>query len=250
MSFFWNGRERQMITILICDDDSKFAEFEKETIGAAAKRYGQEIWTEFYEDGKSLIQAVEEMDKTNLCILLLDIDMPELTGYDVAGILNEKYSDMLILFVSARDELVYEAFEYRPFRFIRKSHFELEIRHALRKAFEVLERRMEKQTIVASKGEKVLVSHGDILYLLMLSRKLCIYQKDGRVLEVRNTMKAMLAELNDKKLIQINSGCAVNVDYVVSYTADTVVMKNGEKLPISRGRAKEVKLEIEKGWRK
>lgn len=84
----------------------------------------------------------------------------------------------------------------------------------------------------------------------MRSRKVEFYLQDGRVLAVRGTMKGMLEKLADKKMIRINSGCTINADCVRSYTSDTVTMENGEKLPISRNRARSVKIQIEENWRR
>ena len=59
---------------------------------------------------------------------------------------------------------MFQVFEYKPFYFIRKSHFEKEIPHVLKKAFEVMEERAEKRISLVSKGEKVLLAQKDILY--------------------------------------------------------------------------------------
>ena len=239
-----------MITVLICDDDIEFIKLEKETIENAAMRYEQEVWVESYESGAELLDSLEKKEETKLCIVLLDIDMPEMDGYEVARIINERFEKLITIFVSSREDLVFQAFEYKPFRFVRKSHLLIDLRHALRKAFEVLERRMEKETVVVCMGEKILLAHSELAYLIKESRKVKLFLEKGKILEVRASMKGMLETLNDNKLVLINSGCAVNADHVASYTKDTVILKNGVKLPISRDRAKEVKIQIERNWRK
>lgn len=143
-----------MIEILICDDDREFALLEKEVVGETAARCQQEVWIELYQSGKDLIQALAQKEDTKLCIVLLDINMPELSGYDVAKIMNDRYPEVLILFVSAKEELVYASFEYHPFRFIRKNYFKVEVCHALREAFELMERRTERYTEVLCKGKQ------------------------------------------------------------------------------------------------
>ena len=239
-----------MINILICDDDERFLKVEKEIIENIANYYGQEVWIDSYQSGEELVLSLEKKEDMKWCILLLDINMPKLSGYEVAKMINKRFSELLIIFVSNSEDLVFQAFEYKPFYFIRKSHFEKEIPHVLKKAFEVMEERAEKQISVVSKGEKVLLTHRDILYVAIQNRKMHFYLNDDRVLEVRGTLKGMLAELDDKRMIKINSGCAVNEDYIASYTADRVVMRNGEELYVSRDRAKEVKKWIEEKWKK
>lgn len=238
-----------MINVFICDDDKEFISREKEIVEKSAKRYKQEVWIESYEKGKELLLFLEKHENRELCIILLDIDMPEMDGYAIAEIINKKYAEILILFVSNREELVFQAFAYKPFRFLRKNYLEIELVHALRKAFEILEIRKKKETLIECKGEKILLAHTDIVYLQMMNRKVNIFLQDGEVLLVRSTMKGMLEKLNDSKIVLINSGCAVNTDYVTRYSADIVFLKNGEGFPISRERAKSVKIQIEKNWR-
>lgn len=139
-------------------------------------------------------------------------------------------------------------FEYKPFWFVRREKAEDELHHAMERALEELERRMEKRTVVKCSEGRVYLAHKDILYLEIVHRKVFIYLVQEKVLEVRGTLKGLLEKLNDGKLIQVNSGCAVNADWIESYTKDTVVIKNGKKLPVSRDRAKKVKLQIRDDW--
>ena len=64
---------------------------EKGVIDNASKRYEQEVWTDFCKSGKELIASLEQQEDRKLCIVLLDIDMPEMNGYGVAKIINERF---------------------------------------------------------------------------------------------------------------------------------------------------------------
>lgn len=237
-----------MINIAICDDDFEFREFAKEVISNIVAKYQQEVWIDTYQNGEDLLKALEGNFNVRINILVLDIDMPEMDGYAIARILNERYPEVLIIFASNREDLVFQAFEYRPFRFVRKAYFEIEIMLAFRKAFEVIEGQREKSSVIKYIGGEEKLAHRDIIYLMVLRRKVCFYLMDGRVLEVRDSMKTVLDKLSDVKLIQINSGCVVNSAYVERCSSDSIVLKTGEKLPISRGRARNVKIQIRKNW--
>lgn len=237
-----------MINVIICDNDTRYAEIEKKVIQETADRRQEEIWIDFYPNEERLFGSLKEREDTSLCVLLLNIDMLERRNYDMAKIFNEKYPKMVVLFISSREELVFQAFEYNPFWFVRREKVEDELHHAMERAFEELERRMEKQTVVKCSEGRVHIAHKDILYLEIVHRKVFIYLAQERALEVRGTLKGLLEKLNDGRLIQVNSGCAANIDWIESYTKDTVVMKNGKRLPVSRDRAKKVKLQIREDW--
>lgn len=223
-----------MINVIICDNDMKYVEIEKRVIQETADRKQEEIWIDFYSNVEKLFGSLKERVDTSLCILLLNMDMPECRNYDMAKIFNKQYPKIIVLFVSGRKELVFQVFEYKPFWFVRREKAEDELHHAMERALEELERRMEKRSVVKCSEGRVFLAHKDILYLEIVHRKVFIYLVQEKVLEVRGTLKGLLEKLNDGKLIQVNSGCAVNADWIESYTKDTVVIKNGKKLLVSR----------------
>ena len=197
-----------------------------------------------------MLKALEGNGESYFDVIVLDIDMPEMNGYQVAKRINKLEPQPLVLFVSNREDLVFQAFEYRPFRFIRKSFFELEMKLALRKIFEILEERRDKKSIIPCIGGEEKVQHSDIMYVMVLHRKACLFMKNGRVLEIRGSLRHALELLDDVKIIQINSGCAVNCVHVEGYNVDSLFLDNGVQLPVSRARMKEVRILIRKYWRK
>ena len=54
-------------------------------------------------------------------VIFLDIDMPKLTGFDVAKKLRDTFSSCFIIFVTSHSELIYESMDFQPFHFIRKN---------------------------------------------------------------------------------------------------------------------------------
>lgn len=81
-----------------------------------------------FSSAHKLLQALHQ----SICdVLFLDIDMPDLSGMDIAKQLNEMEHKPLLVFVTNHDELVYESLQYHPFGFIRKSFFDTEIEKVL-----------------------------------------------------------------------------------------------------------------------
>lgn len=238
-----------MINVIICDNDTKYVEIERKVIQETADRRQEEIWIDAYPNEERFFESLKQREDNSLCILLLNIDILEHKNYNMVKMFNKQYPEIIVLFVSSREELVFQSFEYKPFWFVRRGMVEDELHHVVERAFEELERRVEKQTVVKCSEGRVYLAHKDILYLEIVHRKVFIYLTQERVLKVRGTLKGLLEKLNDGKLIQVNSGCAVNVDWIESYTKDAVVLKNGKRLSVSRDRAKKVKLQIRENWR-
>lgn len=97
--------------VAICDDEAVYREETKKGILA----YNSEIEIVEYKDGKELVQSQERFD-----LIFLDIEMPEMNGMEAAEIVREQKNDVPLVFLTSHDELVYDAFKVRAFRFLRK----------------------------------------------------------------------------------------------------------------------------------
>jgi len=56
-------------------------------------------------------------------LLILDIDMPGISGLDLAETLRASNLNLLIIFLSNHEEFVFKAIEFQPFRYIRKRYY-------------------------------------------------------------------------------------------------------------------------------
>ena len=111
--------------IYLCDDEQKIRD---EIIAVVAEVLPKADVKQF-SGGSSLL---EQMNQELCDILLLDIDMPKLSGMEVAARLTELPKKPLLIFVTNHDELVYESFRYHPFGFVRKQFLGKELGKVLK----------------------------------------------------------------------------------------------------------------------
>ena len=110
--------------IAIVDDESMYLEEIEKRITDVCNQYNIEHKIECY---KSPVLIVDEDDFSAFDIVLLDIDMPGINGIELAKQINRtRRSETLpyIIFVSAMDNLVFDALKQFPYSFVRKTHLE------------------------------------------------------------------------------------------------------------------------------
>lgn len=73
--------------------------------------------------------------------------MPESNGIEAAISIKHSNSDIVIIFITSKDELVYESIKTQPFRFIRKSRLTEEISESIIETFKILESNLYELTI-------------------------------------------------------------------------------------------------------
>ncbi|MCH5348998.1 MAG: response regulator transcription factor [Oscillospiraceae bacterium] len=107
-----------MIRIGICDDNSVMLNNLKNVISSVFAAYTSDFETATFDSGAMLINSHKQKP---FHVIFLDIDMPEITGFDVAKTLRDEFSNCFIIFVSSHSELIYESMDFQPFHFIKKN---------------------------------------------------------------------------------------------------------------------------------
>lgn len=235
------------INIAICDDEQESLHMIQKELYNAADKLKIEIETYAYNEGNKVLDLIYNK-KGDFDILFLDIDMPDISGLEVAKKLRQKNSDIILIFISAHEQYVFESIEYNPFRYIRKNRIEKELIQALKAAYQRLEEMQDSYIIVKTEEAEVRVKHSDIMYFETTARKVGIHLKNGEVLLVRKTIKELYKKLNDENLIKIHSGCVANVKYIGKYSNHDITLDNGEQLIVSRTRIKNVKMTLMNYW--
>ena len=118
--------------IAICDDDNLMAQNIKNSMLHEFSNKGwQDVTIDYYEDGTRLLSSIEA--ENSYRVVLLDINMEPMDGFQIAEQIAKSNSKILIVFVTSHEETVYDSFDYMPFYFIRKSRYEISVKRVVNK---------------------------------------------------------------------------------------------------------------------
>ena len=235
-----------MIKMILCDDDPHMLSRIKEYILSERSELEYEFYIETCPGADGVL---EKLRQESYDILVTDIDMPQMSGMELAGILRKENDVLLIIFMTAYSEYVYRSFEYAPFRYIRKEFMETELLPALQAAGRKIIMERGGTLAVRTPGGVELLQTQDILYYELENRKCIIYTVRGTY-ETWKNISQMREELGteDEAFIQIYRGCMVNKHYVKSIRSRSVILENGTELPISRRKNKEISDAMMEYW--
>ena len=113
-----------MIRIAIVDDEQIILNSIHKKIQDILNELNIEFEIQDFTSGKT---ALKEITEKVFDIIFLDIDMPDVSGMTIAKKIRIQEENLEIVFITNKDELVYDAIKVVPFRFIRKSRFDEEI---------------------------------------------------------------------------------------------------------------------------
>lgn len=227
-----------MINIAVCDDNHQFAGLLLQHLKKlSAYKIPPRIDCRFTPAFSSAKEVLEYLKGGAIDVLFLDIDMPEINGFELAKALCESNPDTVIVFVSSYEEFVYSSFEYCPFRFLRKSHLAEELDITFQKVIEKCILNSESLLFNSTDGEIVLRVK-DIIHFEGQKNYYVIKTVSGAEYKCRGTMSSVEDYAKNYDFFRIHSAYIVNLEHIESINNDGfIVTKKGQRLSVSKKRA-------------
>jgi len=230
-----------VFNIALCDDDKTFASLFKDFLN----RQIQALKGNSFEykigvcvdNGKELLEYLKE---NKVDVLFLDIDMPEMNGFEIAKIVSREYTDTLIVFMSAYDNFVYESFDYLPFAYLRKEKISDELQKVINRIRDRLLEKTRYITLVSSNKE-IKIDLNDILYFESVKNYYVVQLASGEKYSCRGTITKLENEVGSMGFFRTHSAFLVNLEYVDRVSNEGFVIIDGYEIPVAQKRAKEFK---------
>jgi two-component system LytT family response regulator len=192
-------------------------------------------------------------------LVLMDIQMPGLTGLQVLKALADDGPRPAVIFTTAYDEHALAAFELHAVDYLLKP-FSRErlveaVEHALQasapslaSAVEALQRPREEpltRVLVRDQG-KIFPLLVDAVELMRSDSKYTALVSRGRSFLVRLPITAFAQRLDPARFLRLHRGCIVNLDFVDAMTPDdnsqlVVQMRDGTRITASRDVSKKLR---------
>lgn len=168
--------------------------------------------------------------------LFLDIDMPDMNGFVLAEHLRHLGDLIPIVYITARDDLMIQAFRYKALGFVRKQFIESELPYALSTIINEIRKdddMIEVTETRAKGGHTYRLNVSMIMYIQSFRHNVAIHMSNGNEITVRSSLSYFSEHEGFRHFIAISTGIIVNLS-LVELTEDAVCFSNGEILYISR----------------
>lgn len=155
-------------------------------------------------------------------LILLDIDMPKISGIDVARTIREKNADVVLMFVTAMTQYALAGFEVDAIDYVIKPISYPDFSLKLKKAKRFIEMNQKDQPILLqTRAGMVKLNIKDILYVES-SLHYCIYHTEVQEYKVRESMTSAEQKLEPYNFARCNSGYLVALKHIKSIIKDDV----------------------------
>lgn len=180
----------------------------------------------------SSVDFLEEF-KGQYDVIFLDIEMPGSDGLETAREIRQKDKNVGIIFVTNMAQYAVNGYEVDAIDFMVKPVGYYNFTEKLEKAFRYVQNHNEKTILLTTKDgiQKLVLSE---IYFIEKERDYLVFHSKQGIFKQRGSMKELKEKLTQTSIIENNSGCLTNLDYVNRIGKETVSITTGEELPLSR----------------
>jgi DNA-binding LytR/AlgR family response regulator len=172
-------------------------------------------------------------------VIFLDIDMPYINGIEVADSIRTINSNMVIIFVTNKENLVFKSIKYSPFRFIRKSNLDDDIQEL----FVALEEKINFDSMeyaVIVNGRTKYLSVSNILYFESFRHEIVAHYCDGTTYDTKENLSILAKKFEKHGFIRVHRSYLVNYRNIYVINQVDLKLDTGEIIPISRLKRQEI----------
>lgn len=221
--------------VAVCDDERVSLLLAGEMVEKLCREIFGEVSLDLYEDNGEMLKAHE---KEAYDIVVMDIQMQPLDGFEAAERLAASGYMCRLIFLSSKEELVFQSFRYEPVYFVRKQNkerMEAELRRALLRIREkqkggaflwVMDREGMGMRIPVTRIAYIESSHNDLKYVTL----------SGEEYRLRKTMEEEERNLEKYGFLRIHRAFLVNRAQVAGMkpNASQIRLKSGELLNVGK----------------
>lgn len=162
------------------------------------------------------------------------IDLKTCSGINYTKFFKATYPQVIVIFVSSREELVFKTFTTGVFQFIRKAKYENNKIIVFDQLNDYCKERFNK-IVLLIKGRRKILNTNNIIYVLSFSHAVTIETNDENDNhELNMSLPKVIKLLNLPFLIQIQRNLFINLNLVDNIEHKNIILFYGKKYPIGR----------------
>lgn len=230
------------IRIACCDDEKQQLELYKTMFTNIEMRQDIKLNVEYFLSGNFMLERFQS-EKNPFDLVYLHMDMDEKSGLDLAKEIRQNYhSDCLILFLTNYPKYMQNSFDVRAFQYMIKPVQFDEFEKKFNAARKYLEKDDKNRVVLKIDEDNVVFFTNEIYYIEKekSSKQFLVYLEDKCVV-AKGVLSAIENQLLEQHFMRTHRSYLVNMKHIRRIQKNDLVLSNGNLVPISRRKEKELK---------
>ena len=236
-----------MLRVAICDDEKILVEIE-EIAGRFFRLNCIDNKITIYQSSENLQYDLQ--DGIVYDLFLLDIEMPEIHGMELAKEICERIPSAKIIFITSHLEYAITAYEYSVFRYIQKTMLHEKLFLALEDYYKLYALEKNEYYMIEIKNYLEKIPYRSIFYILKEGKYSVLYLEGERTVSVRKPLKQVFEELGQEYFYFADRGCIINLANVVGMDTGKILFPEQQNVTINKTNWIEFKESLLSFWGK
>lgn len=229
-----------MYQAAIVEDEAQIRSYLRDTLRKSFEEQQIHVAFDTFASGEKFLSMFNQ--HYHFDIIFLDIEMPGMDGISICKKIREISPHALVIFISNKEELVFQTFEVHPFRFIRKSEYAKQLPALVSGIISQLNTLSSYMMCILepSSGDIFSFDVKKVLYV-EAQRKNCRIVTTTGDLIIHCKLMDIARKLAGFAFLKPHRSYLVNCQYIFYIGKTSLQLTNKEEIPISRGKVGEIK---------
>ncbi|MFC5734745.1 LytR/AlgR family response regulator transcription factor [Cytobacillus gottheilii] len=162
--------------------------------------------------------AYEEIKKQSIDLLIADIEMPNLSGYELADIIYTHALQIRVIFVTGNSGYAVHAFELNVHDYIMKPYSKERLVSSVERLLAKYQKaELNGRLFIKQKADIHIVQKKDIIFIERSGRSTTIYTKNGPI-QIYQTLNELEGELRERLFIRSHRSFIINIHYITNFS--------------------------------
>ncbi|MCD7034211.1 LytTR family DNA-binding domain-containing protein [Metabacillus sp. GX 13764] len=163
-------------------------------------------------------EAYEQIKKETIDLLIADIEMPNLSGYELADIIHSHALSIAVIFVTANSGYAVHAFELNVHDYIMKPYSKDRLTTSIERLLEKNQSaEIAGRLYLKQKNDIHIIQKKDIIFIERSGRSSTIHTKKDQ-LKTYLTLNELEGELRERDFIRSHRSFIINIHYVKNFS--------------------------------
>lgn len=228
-----------MIRIAVCDDDYTICTELEKIILEYKEQNNKELTVDVFYSGEYLIKHIK--DNNSFDLIFLDIELGEINGVEVGNIIRKDFDDYItkIVYISSKNHYDRQLFEVQPLHFLEKPLDKYKVFKDINLAIKILNKQNDWFSFkIGHEIYKMPIK--EIIYFESLDREIRLVGVK-EIVQFYDKIETILKRVSEFRFMNPHRSYLINYDHVISIKKDTIIISNGDKIPLSRLKNKEIR---------
>ena len=223
--------------IAVCDDDLNFGNWIMQKLDDVVSRDDQ---ITFCNCGIELIETVRKA-KYPIDLILLDIEMPGLSGIESAFELRDICPGAIIVIVTRFIQYALKCYEIKAFDYLVKPLNIEKLKRTVDDARHITESLKNGVLRIETRTDDRFIPFNDLLYIESLNRTLYAHTRDNSY-KFNKQISQIDNELEGSGFFRIHKSFIVNLSHVkfLDKSVKTVVLTTGHEIPVAKEKVRDL----------